>query len=249
MRQRYDADAASRDPELLAEVVAHTRKREVAVLDLGAGAGANMRFLAPRLEAVRQRWLLVDRDDELLARVESMAGVELATECTDFLADEELLAHDWDLITANAVFDLVSEPGLRDFMQRLEAAQFLGTVYFTINLDASLAFSPEHPADANVVAAFHAHMQREQPSGRSLGPDSAARVEASLSEHGWQVQSASSDWVIEASDTKFARANLAFIETSVPNAKDWVAMRHAQIEEGTFAMTVAHRDILATRRG
>ncbi len=40
------------------------------VLDLGCGTGSNLRYLAPRLSTslnIRQRWVCLDRDEELLA--------------------------------------------------------------------------------------------------------------------------------------------------------------------------------------
>src|SRR2546423_15020792 len=43
---------------------------ELLVLDLAAGTGSNLRYLSPHLRRP-QRWLLVDRDEALLARARS----------------------------------------------------------------------------------------------------------------------------------------------------------------------------------
>ena len=64
---REPADVAARSALLTREVVdAIGRRHPLSVLDLGAGTGSNVRYLADRLPAP-QRWLLVDRDPTLLA--------------------------------------------------------------------------------------------------------------------------------------------------------------------------------------
>src|SRR5437899_1031226 len=64
---REPADVAARSALLTREVVdAIGRHHPLSILDLGAGTGSNLRYLAGRLPAP-QRWLLVDRDPTLLA--------------------------------------------------------------------------------------------------------------------------------------------------------------------------------------
>ena len=58
LRLREPADAAARDAELVAGFAAPSERF---VIDLGAGAGANLRYAAPRLGGV-QHWTLVDHD-------------------------------------------------------------------------------------------------------------------------------------------------------------------------------------------
>ncbi|MBS3744804.1 MAG: class I SAM-dependent methyltransferase, partial [Wenzhouxiangellaceae bacterium] len=74
---REAADAAARDPDLVGRASAWLadRPRPLAITDLGAGSGANPRFLAPRLPGP-QRWRLVDHDAGLLARAaDRLAGL------------------------------------------------------------------------------------------------------------------------------------------------------------------------------
>lgn len=69
---REPVDAASRDVELNAELLAWRQKRgRLSVLDLGSGTGANFRYLAPLLGG-EQRWWLVDNDPALLAHGEEL---------------------------------------------------------------------------------------------------------------------------------------------------------------------------------
>ena len=66
---REPADAAARSADVAAEVSGRMAGREcVRVLDLATGTGANLRCLAPQLPSP-QRWLVVDRDVDLLAHV------------------------------------------------------------------------------------------------------------------------------------------------------------------------------------
>ena len=66
---REPADAAARSTELVDELRADSCPgRPLRIHDLGCGTGSMARWLAPRLPGP-QRWVLHDRDAELLARV------------------------------------------------------------------------------------------------------------------------------------------------------------------------------------
>ncbi len=66
LASREAVDHRSRNPALLAKLAAHFVDREdVLVVDLGAGAGSNLRAVAPVLPA-HQQWILVDHDPALL---------------------------------------------------------------------------------------------------------------------------------------------------------------------------------------
>jgi trans-aconitate methyltransferase len=87
LRLRAPLDEAARAAELLSPLVAAVDSVRsdgddpLCLLDLGAGTGANLRYLAPRLADYTMRpqhWTLVDWDDALLAQAraetESWAG-------------------------------------------------------------------------------------------------------------------------------------------------------------------------------
>src|SRR6185369_8724301 len=97
---REPFDAAARATPLVAELRRHiprgTSAAPFEVVDLGAGAGSNLRYLAPRVGG-EQQWRLVDHDRVLLdaalvatsawaaSRGASVApGTELAVRATDF---------------------------------------------------------------------------------------------------------------------------------------------------------------------
>src|SRR5690606_36909985 len=77
---REPADMRARDPGLLAALAAHLAGRDaIEVVDLGCGAGSNIRTTAPALGPV-QSWTLVDYDPVLLeaARAALMAWADEA---------------------------------------------------------------------------------------------------------------------------------------------------------------------------
>ncbi|MDP3319739.1 MAG: methyltransferase type 12, partial [Bosea sp. (in: a-proteobacteria)] len=72
---REPADHAARNPQVLAAVGAHFAGRSsLTVVDLGCGAGSNLRGSYAALPA-RQHWTLVDLDQRLLAATrETLSG-------------------------------------------------------------------------------------------------------------------------------------------------------------------------------
>ena len=70
LRLREQADWKVRSVVLTQAVVARLpHERPLGVLDLGTGAGSNVRYLAGRLP-MPQRWLLIDRSAALLSEAE-----------------------------------------------------------------------------------------------------------------------------------------------------------------------------------
>lgn len=243
---RYDADRDARSQAVESHVHEHLEDSDlVRVLDIGAGAGASMIYLAPRLPVTRQQWTLISRDPALAEHVRACVrmfhrripgieqqGDEIAfdqnlvtyqTLSDDFLRPEcPIYDQPVDLVVAHALFDLLSADQLDRFlalaMSRWRDAQ--PAFYFTIHLDHGFSLAPAHPGDDRVRALFHAHMQRQQGFGRALGPDSASVLVTSLRAVGLEVVHEPSPWRIGARETAFLQANLDFIEDA---ARDMIA--------------------------
>lgn len=192
----------------------------VEVLDLGAGCGSNLRYLAPRLDG-RQRWICVDQDPDLLQVLLGRSGTwartrgltaradapGLVIEGPDLHCQVEALRLDLatglsalplcpgTLLTASALLDLVSEPWLAELLQacRGNRAPLLATLIY----DGRVGLAPPEPLDGLVIALVNGHQGRDKGLGPALGP-SAPRVLGRLARAlGYQVVSAASDWLLD----------------------------------------------------
>jgi hypothetical protein len=218
---REPADFASRSVPLTRAVVdAIGRKRQVNILDLGAGTGSNLRYLAEHV-AARQNWLLVDRDPVLIAempaRMSSWAAAHnhqvrmgsdrtvirlgrtdcsVETRCVDLgdLADPSMFAGR-HLVTASALLDLVSEDWLARLALRCRESG--AAVLFALTYDGRSRCSPPEPEDDSICALLNEHQRANNKGfGRAAGPDavdSAARCFAAV---GYNVRREPSDWVL-----------------------------------------------------
>ena len=138
LRLREPADAAARNPEIASGLAAHLADRtKVTFVDLGCGAGANLRHTALLLSRdMRQCWRLLDHDPRLLlsARGQLAAGpinfqtppsgalqlekggreIEVSFCEADLNGNIERFLQPDEIVTASAFFDLVS----RDWIVR-----------------------------------------------------------------------------------------------------------------------------------
>jgi SAM-dependent methyltransferase len=166
---REPADHRARALSLVHRLQAWSGRRPLNILDLGAGTGSNLRFLAPLLP-VGQHWTLVDHDAALLARVTtSVAGVawrgiqaDLA-EWPRFTADPAP-----DLVSASALLDLVPAAWLDSLVEVCRTSE--AACLMALSYDGSSAWSAADPDDAAVLAAVNAHQERDKGLGAALGP-------------------------------------------------------------------------------
>jgi SAM-dependent methyltransferase len=218
------------------------------VLDLGAGTGANFRFLNRRLPGAD--WLLVDNDRELLAKAAASEGavetrvLDLATA----LAVPDLFA-DRDLVTASALLDLVSEEWLLRLARSCRDAR--AAVLFALTYNGEMQCEPVEREDEDVRELVNIHQQTDKGFGPALGPgaaDAAARV---FDEMGYQVWRAISDWELgpDAAPLQaqliegWAQAAEAIAPERATALRDWKARRLAHVETGLSRVIVGHEDM------
>lgn len=275
---REPFDAAARSPSLVSTLRAHlpagTGAAPLAVVDLGAGAGSNLRCLAPLLGSV-QHWRLVDHDEALLetarattrawaehrgARVEQR-GATLAIREQDFsceivverydLRDLDMLALPAGaLVTAAALLDLVSASWLEKLARRCAAAR--ASVCFALTYDGRTVCTPAEPDDAVVLGAFNRHQLGDKGFGPALGPGAARAAEGVLTRLGYEVATASSDWLIDASAREMQRALLdgwrsAAVEVHAAPRSDldaWHERRRQHVDAGRSTLRVGHVDVV-----
>jgi SAM-dependent methyltransferase len=271
---REPADHAARDRALLADVAAHVAGRDhLAVLDLGCGAGSNLRGCALAFPVARQSWTLVDYDPALLdaarARLRDWAdaaedqGEELLLEkdgktiAVDFrrmelVADLER-ALDWrpDLVTAAALFDLVSAGWISRFAAACARRRL--PLYTVLIYDGREEWTPPHRLDAAVHAAFLAHQRRDKGFGPSAGPEAGAAMAEAFAAAGYAVRTGDSPWRLGPADAGLA-AELAdgiaraAVETGAvapAEARAWAEARAASMRDGAGRALVGHADLWA----
>jgi hypothetical protein len=219
-------------------------------LDLCTGTGSNLRYLLDRLPG-RQQWLVVDHDPALLAevptRLSAWAHVKSCTVTTDRRrshvrgdrVDAQVETRQMNLerldaaifagrnlVTASALLDLVSESWLRLLADRCQAAR--AVALFSITYNGQSSCDPAEPED---------EMVRE-------------RV---FKEAGYQVERASSDWLIEPREREFQRQLIdgwAHAASEIAPRQgsaiaNWLKRRLAHVDAGCSRIVVGHVDMAA----
>ncbi len=257
LRERADAAARAR------ELVGHLRRRlpnggPQVIHDLACGSGAMGRWLAPLLPGP-QRWILHDRDAELLALAAADvpgpaadgATVAVETRLSDItqLGREDLAGA--TLITASALLDLLTEEELVALIDACAAAGC--PVLFALSVTGRVDLVPADRLDSRVAAAFDAHQRRPTPRGRLLGPDAVEAAVAGFRRLGAEVVVGPSPWRLGAAESDLAAEWFtgwvgAACEQEPALAADVELYRRCRLREaeaGTLAVTVGHVDLLA----
>lgn len=252
LREPYDASA--RSPALLGRLQAWREGRDgLRVLDLGAGTGANLRFLAPRLGG-SQSWTLVELDAALIRQGEQrLAGTDvdwvyrrhdLAAGLGPFQAASP------DLLTASALLDLVSEAWLEEPARLAEVSS--AALYVTLTYDGRIAWEPMSEADAIVTSLVNEHQGTDKGFGPALGPQAVLALRRALAGIPGELLIETSDWRLTPDDRAIQAALLdgyhaAAIAMAPDQADDitaWTSWRRRMIEAGESGLTVGHLDAL-----
>ena len=221
------------------------------VLDLGAGTGANFRYLQPRLRGA-PHWTLADHDRALLdvAVARAATTARLATTVVDLAAALESLAFPaGGLVTASALLDLVSGPWLARLADRCRAAR--AQVLFALTYDGRCTCRPTEPDDVKIIALVNRHQRTDKGFGPALGPAAAHAAAAQFALRGYRVRRARSDWRIDASEPAlqaallggWAQAARAIEPAAGAQVDDWLERRRRHLANGRSQLTVGHEDL------
>jgi hypothetical protein len=243
LREPYDTRARS---EPLARVFLESLPACPCILDLGAGRGANARYLEG-ISASEIAWRLVDHNPELLARADGIRG-ETSHQIVDFAPNPGLIDKSGlNAISASALFDLVSEGWFSAFIKAVAGLPLL----FALTANGDHAWQPSDPADKAVMDEFEADTRRDKGFGPAMGPDGPARMVDLLSAAGYQVLQESSPWWLGSADGDLLTsivdliADVASQRGEAQISAGWRERRQNLIEVGALRLDVGHVDIVA----
>lgn len=276
LREPFDAAARSR---VLAEDFAVALPEQPVIVELGAGAGSLLRWLAPiiaRCSGGPQAWLLVDADAGLLERalVSTAEWAEARGFEVRWGRGLTLLTPDgaWrigaqvaDLADLGAVDIAAADGVVCSALLDLVSARWLGglgavlrsPLLACLNVDGHDAFRPPHTADTAVRTGFRRDQARDKGFGPSVGHLAEAALRRALVPHGFEVISAASDWRIPPAAVEMlqsmVRGHAGAASRWMPSARGaiaaWQAARLRQAAAGRLSLRVGHRDILALPKG
>ncbi len=237
------------------------------IRDLGCGSGSLGRWLAPQLPGP-QRWVLHDRDAELLARAEAGLPATAAdgTPVTALIEHGDLTDLDaaqlagTSLVAASALLDLLTAEEVDALADACTAAGC--PALLTLSVTGSVGFFPAEPLDSVFGAAFDAHQRRtvvsESGSRRLLGPDAGATAEHAFAKRGAVTEVRSSPWRLgpgwagrewAALTEEWLRGWIAAACAQQPGlaafAADYLHRRISASAAGELRVVVGHLDMLA----
>ena len=104
------------------------------------------------------------------------------------------------LVTAAALFDLVSAEWIRRLAAAVAARE--AVFYTVLTYNGTESWSPAHPSDAAIRAAFHAHQGGDKGFGPAAGPAASERLAEAFLAAGYRVRSADSPWRLGLQDAE-----------------------------------------------
>ncbi|WP_344809036.1 hypothetical protein [Microlunatus ginsengisoli] len=249
---RRAADDAAREAtvgSLLPRLIADLDRRgadEVRLIDVGAGSGANQRWLAPRLP-VPQRWVHLDHDPAILMHTHDVGPTDFVVGGIDALAG---------LLDADATATVITCAAVLDVLTRTDLDALAGLIrtydvpsLFSLSVTGELVLDPPEVSDERLLAAFNAHQRRD---GRA-GPDAPDLLTGWCRIAGVGVVAVETPWLLDAGADpgfvgRFLTERVAASVEQEPRLADaataWTRARSAQLAAGNLRVRVGHRDLL-----
>ncbi|EAU42425.1 hypothetical protein FP2506_06286 [Fulvimarina pelagi HTCC2506] len=248
---REPADRRARNPILLEAAAAYALEKIGPIVDLGCGTGSTFRALDP-LTANGRSWIFVDDDPRLLDRaleaLPATANERVTLQRADLAQPTETLFAGAALVTASALFDLVSSAYIVELAQALRRENV--GLYTALTVDGRVEWEKPHALDEIIVEAFARDQKTDKGFGEGLGGDAAAVLDDAFRAEGFSIRSSTSDWLLGADDAELQDAfHKGFAQTArarldAEDLEEWLAFRASAAREGAM-VRVGHRDCLA----
>ena len=255
---REVADHKARDKHLLKNAVDwlnNLQAKDRVIVDLGSGTGSTIRCLqsfTTQLPSIQ--WRLVDNDPEVLAEAIDRHSNDYSIE--SFLVDlsqtQKLPLDSVSMITASALFDLVSENFIQELCQLVKGKNDYRPVglYSALNYDGCIKWTPSHPLDAAILVNFNTDQRRDKGFGPALGPDASDFLQSQFNVTKFQCLSANSPWLLDSGDYLITESlingisEVALQTDGLTNSDvlSWKAFRIKNIRTGSCFL--GHTDIL-----
>jgi precorrin-6B methylase 2 len=278
LSHRFASDAAARNPEIEKKCLDYFRERPVLrIVDVGSGTASNFCYYFDKFSQ-SQHWTLLERDQALIgaARKNLMhfcqkhvyelktteegfiikangksaeivfcrAKLQQIEKCVDMKKT--------DLLTANAVFDLISFDHFEELVIKLSA--YNTCLLATLNYYET-SFLPYREEDGRFVNYYHTHMLRPQADGIAMGPNCCEEMLDLLSRHQMMIEQDSSQWRLKKYDTTMHHYILHFFENALrelnlspheqEEVDEWIRSKRHLSDKHRLEITVDHSDIFA----
>jgi hypothetical protein len=224
----------------------------VQIIDLGAGTGANQRWLAPRLP-IRQRWLHLDHNPMISRSLPLPAETMIIDEGVEALG--QLLTRasgDLQLVTCSALLDVLTTEQVEAVCRAVIDNRV--PAFFSLTVTGGLRLSPTDRHDQLLLAAFNDHQRR----AGGAGPEATTLTVNLLREAEFAVTTQETPWRLTV------KSGMAFVDQMLEErlaaavaqdpalartAAAWLELRRAQLAAGLLQIELDHCDILALPGG
>jgi hypothetical protein len=220
----------------------------VEIIDLGAGTGANQRWLAPRLP-LRQRWIHLDHNPVISRSLPLPDDTMIIDESVEVLS--RLLASpsvDQRLVTCSALLDVLTTDQIHEVCGALIDNRAPGL--FSLTVTGTFGVSPTNPHDQQLLDAFNDHQRR----AGMAGPNAVNVALDAMLGGGFTVRTQETPWhLIASNDPAFVEqllrerleAAVAQDTSLATTAATWFELRRTHLSDGILRIDLGHLDILA----
>ncbi len=274
--ERFAFDSAARNEVVEETLLSFTGKKEqLTIVDIGSGTGSNAVYFFDKFP-YQQQWYFLELDPLLLryslSRLGAIAAqrkmetdldlnslkvkgvtkkININTICDSFLEIDKLLdLKSVDVVTAGAVFDLLSVQQFEDFARLLHenGVALLSTLNY-----AGMSFSDDDPLNNHYVDLYEQHMVRDQEYGHSLGKEVTNVMTDFYDKNKINYHIGKSVWNIHEQARKMHNFLFGFMEKAmqdmIPDAFDfqqfekWLTRKRELSKEEKLTIVVEHYDL------